>query len=69
MFKKIERKIDSIPQLSEKSKKKGKSIRLEELLTAKPRVSIKEIDATYKLIKMIESQRKYSYSKKEKVGK
>ena len=39
MFKKIERKIDSIPQLSEKSKKKGKSIRLEELLQTSGRDS------------------------------
>ena len=58
MTKKIEKSIESIPQISAKEEEKYIVLNLEELHKEKPRVSIKEIKATYKLVKMLESEKK-----------
>ncbi|MCG3257012.1 MAG: hypothetical protein H7646_13135, partial [Candidatus Heimdallarchaeota archaeon] len=55
MVKKIERTIESIPKLSAKPDKGRVILKIEDLLTEKPRASVKEIDDTYKLIKMLKN--------------
>jgi len=60
MVKKIERTIESIPKLSAKPDK-GR--------VKKPRASVREIDDTYKLIKMLKNAAKFSYKPPKVTGK
>jgi len=55
---KIEKSIETIPQISTKRKDKYAVLKLEDLHKEKPRVSIKEINATYKLVKMLKNEKK-----------
>ena len=55
---KIEKSIETIPQISLKKESKHSVLKLEDLDKEKPRASIKEIKATYKLVKMLESEKK-----------
>ena len=70
MSKEIKRSIETIPKMKPDKPDYKKGIHsLEDIMTEKPRVSAKEIEATYRLIKMIDNQKKYAYSKKEGSGK
>ncbi|MBY9000122.1 MAG: hypothetical protein KGD64_04350 [Candidatus Heimdallarchaeota archaeon] len=69
MADKSKREIDSIPKIDPKQDNGIVTLNYEELLTEKPRASIKEIDATHRLIKMIDSQKRYSYSTKKSSSK
>ncbi|MCG3222073.1 MAG: hypothetical protein H7641_11915 [Candidatus Heimdallarchaeota archaeon] len=65
----IEKLIETIPQLTGVKGEKQVILRLEDLITEKPRASVKEIEAAYRLLKILDNQKKYrSYSKK-KTGK
>lgn len=62
----MEKLIETIPQLIGIKGEKQVILRLEDLLTEKPRASVKEIEAAYRLLKMLDNQKKYhSYTKKE----
>jgi len=69
MVKEIERTIESIPKLSAKPDKGRVILKIEDLLTEKPRASVKEIDDTYKLIKMLKNAAKFSYKLPKGTGK
>ncbi len=69
MVKKIERTIESIPKLSAKPEKGRVILKIENLLTEKPRASVKEIDDTYKLIKILKNAAKFYYKPPEVTGK
>ncbi|MCG3215272.1 MAG: hypothetical protein KAS63_01010 [Candidatus Heimdallarchaeota archaeon] len=69
MSKNMKRSIESIPEISIQSDEKRVILKLEDLLIEKPRASIKEIDATHRLIKMIYNEKRYSYRAKKSVGK
>jgi hypothetical protein len=58
MNKKIEKSIETIPQISSKKEGKHSVLKLEDLDKEKPRASIKEIKATYKLVKILENEKK-----------
>lgn len=66
MNKKIEKSIETIPQISPKNERKYSVLKLEDLSKEKPRASIKEIKATYKLVKMLESEKKSITKLKQK---
>lgn len=73
MVDEIERAIDSIPKIATKQaskQDKGMAIlNLEDLMTEKPRASVKEIDGTHRLIKMIDSKKRYTYKSKNSSSK
>ena len=69
MKKKAERSIESIPKLSIKQDEKRVTLKLEDLMSEKPRASIKEIDATQRLVKMLKNQKQYTGSIKRKASK
>lgn len=65
MSKEVKRSIETIPKMKTPELDYKKSItKLEDIMTEKPRASVKEIEATYRLIKMIDNQKIYAYSKK-----
>ncbi len=61
MDEEIEKLIESIPKLSVKEEKNLSVLILEDMLTDKPRSSVKEIDGLYKLIKMLKNSEEFSY--------
>lgn len=69
MVDETERAIDSIPKIAPKQEKGIAILNIGDLVTEKPRASVKEIDGTKRLIKMIESKKKYSYSFKNSSSK
>lgn len=73
MVDEIERAIDSIPKIATKQASKqdeGMAIlNLEDLMTEKPRASVKEIDGTHRLIKMIDNKKRYTYKSKKSSSK
>lgn len=69
MKKKTERSLESIPKLSIKQDEKRVTLKLEDLVNEKPRASIKEIDATQRLVKMLKNQKQYTDSIKRKASK
>ena len=58
----IEKLIKSIPKLSANTDKNLTVLILEDMLTDKPRSSVKEIDGLYKLIKMLKNSEEFSYN-------
>lgn len=54
----MEKSIESIPKISAKEEEKFIVLNLEDLHKEKPRASIKEIKATYKLVKMLKNEKK-----------
>ena len=58
----IEKLIESIPKLSANTDKNLTVLILEDMLTDKPRSSVKEIDGLYKLIKMLKNSEEFSYN-------
>ena len=69
MKKKTERSLESIPKLTIKQDEKRITLTLEDLVNEKPRASIKEIDATQRLVKMLKNQKQYTDSIKRKASK
>ncbi len=69
MKKKTERSVESIPKLSIKQDEKRVVLKLEDLMNEKPRASIKEINATQRLVKMLKNQKQYTDSIKRKASK
>ncbi len=73
MVDETERAIDSIPKIALKqAPKQGKGIiilNLQDLITEKPRASVKEIDGTNRLIKMLDSKKRYTYKSKRSFSK
>ena len=65
MVDEAERAVDSIPKITTNQDKSIVILNVEELMTEKPRASVKEIDGTKRLIKMIDSKKKYTYSSKK----
>lgn len=60
MVDETERALDSIPKITTNQDKSIVILNIEELMTEKPRVSVKEIDGTKRLIKMIDNKKKYN---------
>ncbi|MHA1344853.1 MAG: hypothetical protein ACTSVO_07130 [Candidatus Heimdallarchaeaceae archaeon] len=69
MGNKTEKAIASIPKITPKQDAGITTLNFVDLLTEKPRASIKEIDATKRLIKMLDSKKKYSYNSKNSSSK
>jgi len=69
MKKRTERSIESIPKLTIRQDEKFVVLKLEDLMNEKPRASIKEINATQRLIKMLKNQKQYTDSIKRKASK
>ncbi|MCG3225221.1 MAG: hypothetical protein H7647_12195 [Candidatus Heimdallarchaeota archaeon] len=73
MVDEIERAIDSIPKIATKQASKQDEemaiLNLEDLMTEKPRASVKEIDGTHRLIKMIDNKKRYTYKSKNSSSK
>ncbi|MHA2357625.1 MAG: hypothetical protein ACXABK_02510 [Candidatus Heimdallarchaeaceae archaeon] len=69
MSKDIESLIESIPSLTGVRSERQVVRRLEELLTEKPRASAKEIEVAYRLLKVLEKQKKYHTHIVDKAGK
>ena len=69
MKKRTERSIESIPKLTVKQDEKRVVLKLEDLMNEKPRASIKEINATQRLVKMLKNQKKYTDSIKRNASK
>ena len=69
MKKRTERSVESIPKLSIKQDEKRVVLKLEDLMNEKPRASIKEINATQRLVKMLKNQKQYTDSIKRKASK
>lgn len=73
MVDETERAIDSIPIITPKQEpKQDKGItilNLQDLITEKPRASVKEIDGTNRLIKMLDSKKRYTYKSKRSSSK
>ncbi|MCK4896314.1 MAG: hypothetical protein KAS47_05855 [Candidatus Heimdallarchaeota archaeon] len=65
MVDETERAIDSIPKIAPKQQKGIATLNIGDLMTEKPRASVKEINGTKRLIKMIESKKKYTYSSRK----
>ena len=65
MVDETERAVDSIPKITTNKDKSIVILNIEELVKEKPRVSVKEIEGTKRLIKMIDNQKRYSYSSKK----
>jgi hypothetical protein len=68
MPKDVDKLIGSIPSLTGVRSEKQVIRKLEDLLTEKPRASAKEIEAAYRLLKLLDNKKNHSYSKK-KAGK
>ena len=62
MEKDIEELINSIPKLSHRRDENLTVLILEDMITEKPRASVKEIDGIYKLIKMLKTSEVFSYN-------
>lgn len=73
MVDEIERAIDSIPKIATKQAPKQNTgiaiLNLEDLMTEKPRASVKEIDGTHRLIKMLDNKKRYTYKSKKSSSK
>ena len=69
MVDETERAIDSIPKIAPKQQKGIAILNIGDLMTEKPRASVKEIDGTKRLIKMIDSKKKYTYKSKKSSSK
>ena len=73
MVNETEREIDSIPKIAPKQAlKQNKGITVlnfEDLMTEKPRASVKEIDGTRRLIKMLDNKKRYTYKSKKSSSK
>ena len=69
MSKDMEKLIGSIPSLAGVRSDKQVARKLEDLLTAKPRASAKEIEAAYKLLKILNGSKKHKSYSKTKAGK
>ena len=69
MVDETERAVDSIPKITTNQDKSILILNVEELMTEKPRASVKEIDGTRRLIKMIDSKKKFTYSSKKSSSK
>ncbi len=65
MEKDIEELINSIPKLSERKDDNLTVLILEDIITEKPRASVKEIDGIYKLIKILKNSEEFSYNPNE----
>ena len=62
MEKDIEELINSIPKLSQRKGEDLTVLILEDMVTEKPRASVKEIDGLYKLIKILKNSEEFSYN-------
>ncbi len=69
MEKDIENLINSIPKLSQRKGENLTVLILEDMVTEKPRASVKEIDGLYKLIKILKNSEEFSYNPKESKSK
>jgi hypothetical protein len=77
MVNETERAIDSIPKIAPKQASKQASkqnkgmaiLNFEYLMTEKPRASVKEIDGTHRLIKMLDNKKRYTYKSKKSSSK
>ena len=69
MKSRTKRSVESIPKLTIKQDDDRVILKLEDLMSEKPRASIKEIDATQRLVKMLKNQKKYTDSIKRKASK
>jgi hypothetical protein len=69
MEKDIEDLINSIPKLSQRKGENLTVLILEDMVTEKPRASVKEIDGLYKLIKILKNSEEFSYNPKESKNK
>ncbi|OLS33080.1 MAG: hypothetical protein HeimAB125_02700 [Candidatus Heimdallarchaeota archaeon AB_125] len=65
MEKDIEELINSIPKLSQRKGENLTVLILEDMVTEKPRASVKEIDGLYKLIKILKNSDEFSYNPNE----
>lgn len=65
MVDETERAIDSIPKIAPKQEKGIAILNIEDLMTEKPRASVKEIDGTNRLIKMLVNKKRYTYKSKK----
>ena len=65
MVDETEKAINSIPKIAPKQHKGIAILNIGDLMTEKPRASVKEIDGNKRLIKMIDSKKKYTYSSKK----
>jgi len=61
--------IASIPKMTPKQDAGIAVLNFWDLLTEKPRASIKEIDATQRLIKMLDKKKRYTYNSKKHSSK
>lgn len=69
MVDETKRAVDSIPKIITNKDESIVILSIEALMTEKPRASVKEIDGTKRLIKMLDSEKKYSYPKKNSSSK
>ena len=69
MSKNMEKLIESIPSLTGVRSERQVIRRLEDLMIEKPRASAKEIEAAYKLLKILDNKKKRHTYSKEKAGK
>lgn len=65
----MEKLIESIPSLTGVRSERQVIRRLEDLMIEKPRASAKEIEAAYKLLKILDNKKKRHTYSKEKAGK
>jgi hypothetical protein len=65
----MEKLIESIPSLTGVRSERHVIRRLEDLMIEKPRASAKEIEAAYKLLKILDNKKKRHPYSKEKAGK
>ncbi len=65
MVDETERAIDSIPKIAPKQEKGITILNIGDLMTEKPRASVKEIDGTNRLIKMFGNKKRYTYKSKK----
>ena len=61
MDEEIQRLIETIPDLPPRQDKNLTVLILEDMITEKPRASVKEIDGLHKLIKMLKNSEEFSY--------
>jgi len=57
--------LNSIPKLSQRKGENLTVLILEDMVTEKPRASVKEIDGLYKLIKILKNSDEFSYNPNE----
>ncbi len=69
MVDETERAIDSIPKIEQKQEKGIAILNIGDLVTEKPRASVKEIDGTNRLIKMLDGKKGYTYKSKKSSSK